>query len=129
MKSALKILLLLVLLIAANGCGGARFDNKLAQEKRELGELYDWYLNYAKSHESPPADLSQADEDEITNSAGLRAVKDGKYTVVWNLKTRDAATILAYEPAAPTQGGIVLLANGAVRKMTADEFKRAKPAS
>ena len=40
-----------------------------------------------------------------------------------------AKTILAYEKDVPASGGLVLMAEGSVRSMTADEFKKTPKAA
>ena len=60
----------------------------------------------------------------------LAAVQSGTYVLVWDVKIRDlqgssvgsSGTVLGYEAGAPTAGGMVLMADGAVRRMTAQEF-------
>jgi hypothetical protein len=48
--------------------------------------------------------------------------------VVWNVNTKDARTVLAYDKDAAEKGGAVLMADGTVKTMTAPEFAAVKPA-
>jgi len=64
-----------------------------------------------------------------------QAVKSGDVVVVWGAKVAGegetasaAASVIAYEKKAPTEGGWVLLANGEIKEMSADEFKAAPKA-
>lgn len=69
---------------------------------------------------------------------GMNAIRKGDIVVVWGVKmiveegsggTQGGTTdIIAYEKKVPTEGGSVLLHNGTVRTMTADEFKAAPKA-
>jgi hypothetical protein len=120
--------LVALLIVPAGGCGKADFDPNLAVQKRELAEIHDCYTNYLKTNERPPTELSQLKKYEAAYSAGLAALKDGKYIVVWGVKGKDAGTLLAYEKDVPTNGGVVLMADGTVKTMAADNFKSAKPA-
>jgi hypothetical protein len=116
-----------LLIVPTGGCGKTAFDPELAVQKRELTEVYDCYMSYLKSNARPPTELSQLKKYEAAYSAGLAALKDGKYIVVWGVKGKDAGTLLAYEKDVPTNGGVVLMADGTVKTMAADNFKSAKP--
>lgn len=69
---------------------------------------------------------------------GMNALRKGDIVVVWGVKmiveegsggTQGGTTdIIAYEKKVPTEGGSVLLHNGTVKTMTADEFKNAPKA-
>jgi hypothetical protein len=95
----------------------------------ELKEIYECYQHHIKSEQKPPAkqaDLVKRQYEGIYPNA-LDAVKKGKYIVIWSVADKGSGTVLAYEKDAPTQGGRVLMADGSVRTMSADEFKAAKP--
>jgi hypothetical protein len=71
------------------------------------------------------SDLASRQYEGIYPGA-VHSLKQGKYVVVWGVKDKDSGTVLAYEKDAPTKGGAVLMADGTVREMTADELKAAK---
>ncbi len=55
------------------------------------------------------------------------AVEDGTYVVVWNVTgTGGTDPVVAYEKDVPEKGGMVATLNGAVTRMTPQEFKAAK---
>jgi hypothetical protein len=115
------------------GCGGSSNQPKgiVAQQDAELNQLYECYQHHIKSEQKPPAkqgDLLKKQYEGVYPAA-IDAVKKGKYAVVWNVNDKGSGTVLAYEKDAPTQGGRVLMADGSVRTMSADEFKAAKPNS
>jgi hypothetical protein len=61
-------------------------------------------------------------------SAGA-AIRTGDVVYIWGAGYADGAKqVVAYEKKAPTEGGYVLLQDGTVKKMTADEFKSAPQA-
>jgi hypothetical protein len=87
------------------------------------------YQLFVKRNQKPPQQLSDLTSKEFAevNPSAVRGLKDGKYVVVLNVTAKDSGTLLAYEKAAPTQGGAVLMADGTVREMTADALKAALP--
>lgn len=72
---------------------------------------------------------------ETGHPLGYRAVQSGEVVVMWGAKIGgegEAASgpkdVIAFEKKVPTDGGWVLLQNGTVKQMTADEFKAAPKA-
>jgi glycerol-3-phosphate dehydrogenase len=123
-------LFILVCLIQTAGCGGKE-DPALVREKVEFQEIYRVYQHFIKSQEKPPAEMSEiaTTQYEMLYPATLKSLQDGKFVVVWNVNTKDARTVLAYDKDAAEKGGAVLMANGTVKTMTAREFAAVKPAS
>jgi len=111
------------------GCGKKVQDPETARRNEELGEIYDSYQDFTKRKQRPPKHLSdfmQKDLEAI-NSLGMKALKDGRYVAVWgvDINGKDAGAVLAYEKDAPKQGGAVLMADGIVKNMSADELQTA----
>ena len=82
-----------------------------------------------KSEGKPPDELSDIAKTqyEVAYPGAVKALQDGKYLVVFGVKGKEAGTLLAYEKEVPERGGAVIMANGNVRTMTPDQFKKAKP--
>jgi hypothetical protein len=68
---------------------------------------------------------------------GMNALRKGDIVAVWGVKMiieegggspGGTTDVIAYEKQVPTEGGSVLLHNGTVKTMTADEFKAAPKA-
>ncbi len=83
---------------------------------------------YVKTNQQPPMKLSRPSTRKTYSGlhpTAFNAVKEGKYVVVWGVSGKDSGTVLAYEKAAPEKGGAVLMADGTIKTMTADELKAA----
>lgn len=115
------------LVVAVLGCSSNHFDPNLASEKRELAEVYDCYMGYLRANERPPTELAQLDQYQAAYSLGHKVLKEGKYKVVWGVKDKSSGAILAYEATIAAKGGAVLMADGTVKAMTADQFRAANP--
>ena len=63
---------------------------------------------------------------------GFQALESGDCIAVWGAGISDAAgagsAVLVYDKNVPQQGGYVLMQNGEVKKMTAQEFQAAPKA-
>jgi hypothetical protein len=120
------VLLLAVLHVSAAGCG-KKSDTFSETDfgKTILQEIHDLYTGYIKNNQRPPHQLSDLKKYEAINPIGYNALKDGRYVAVWGLNTKDGGTVLAYPKDAPTQGGAVLMADGSVKNMSADELQAA----
>jgi hypothetical protein len=117
-------LLLVTVSVFVAGCGKAA-DEASDPEKARLNEVHEIYMSYVKRNQAPPkqfSDLNERSYSEIYPGA-FNAIKDGKYVVVWGVSEKDSSTVLAYPKDAPTQGGLVLMADGKVKTMTADQLQ------
>ena len=136
MSRRLKCLLLTLSLVCAPlafaGCGGSGGrGNEVVDPDAGIKGIFDAYQSYYRSHQqkSPTklADLTSKSL-EVTSGAGVTAVKSGKYEVVFGIPLQgkgsgDPETVLAYEKEAPANGGKVVMADGTVKKMSAEELK------
>ncbi|MCS6864452.1 MAG: hypothetical protein RMJ56_11480 [Gemmataceae bacterium] len=84
-----------------------------------------------------PQKLSDLARFEHGYPLGYAAIKSGDVVVIWGAKAapegevaagRAGQNIIAYEKQTPTEGGLVLLENGTIKRMTAEEFKAAPKA-
>jgi hypothetical protein len=111
----------------AVGCG--QKEDKSDLPENDLQRVHDLYFRYLKNHEQkPPAKLSDLTSPtyEPLFPAAVEALKKGKYVAVYGITDKDGGTVLAYEKDAATGGGRVLMADGTIKTMTADEFKATK---
>jgi hypothetical protein len=126
-KMAWTWLLVVALPVLAVGCRGNALPSGSPQA-RDLKEIHEMYKHFVKSQQKPPhqlSDLAKKDYEGIYPTT-VQALKQGKFLVVWDVQGTDSGTVLAYDKDAPTKGGAVLMADGTVREMTAEEFKAAK---
>jgi hypothetical protein len=125
----LVLLVLAALPALALGCSrkGASGDPETIRRQSELTEIYEIYTMYAKNFKHPPkqvADLNQREYQGIY-PIGLQALRSGQYIAVWGVSSKDPGTVLAYEKDAPTKGGPVVMADGTVKTMTAEQLQAA----
>jgi hypothetical protein len=121
--------LVLFLCVLAVGCGGGAGPAGSPQSIK-LKQIHILYERYIKNHQKPPHQLSDlaSKQYEPIYPAAVEDLKKGRVIVVWDVQGNDAGTVLAYEKEVPTQGGGVLMADGTIRQMSADELKAAIPA-
>jgi len=122
-----------VTLVCLGGCSSSRNDSGGAgpdgsDTLREVGGLVSAHTGEQKRGPQKIADLARY---EAGYPLGFEAVKSGNVVVVWGAKmtieegggTSGTTDVVAYEKKVPSEGGLVLLQNGTVKQMTADEFK------
>src|SRR5947208_3299465 len=126
-KKAGALLSFTVLSVLMVGCGGGP-PAAPPQKHMVLGQIHDMYLHYLRNHQKGPSQLSDLSKKQYEGvyPRGVAALKQGSYVMVWGVNSKDSGTVLAYEKDAPTKGGAVLMADGTVKDMTAEEFKAAK---
>jgi len=117
-----------VVLLFAAGCSSTSTQgtaNTSAEEDfRELAGVYEYI---AAMKESPPPSL---DELRLNHSEPLQMVipriESGDYVIFWGVgrstSGSDAEAVLAYEKNAAQSGGVVLLRNGTVKRVSSQEF-------
>jgi hypothetical protein len=94
-----------------------------------LRNIHAMYSSKFNRDRKPPSQLSDLTENyDVIYPTTIKALKAGNYVVVWGISDRDGNKVLAYEKDVPAQGGEVLMSDGSVKTMTADEFKAKKPA-
>jgi hypothetical protein len=82
----------------------------------------------------PPAKLADLGRYQSMFPRAYEAVQSGDVVVLWGAAQKgegeagQGEVVVAYEKAAPTDGGYVLLSAGTVKKMTAAEFNSAPKA-
>ena len=94
--------------------------------RSQLQDIWGLYQLYIEENKKPPTKLTDAEKYAIGFATGYDAVSAGDYVVEWGVHVGATASpnaVLAYPKSAPTQGGWVLMRDGNIRKMTADELK------
>lgn len=96
------------------------------QGLQEMVGIYK-YIEYSKF--PPPRRAEDFDNYIDSMPTALERIKQGEYVVAWgagrSAAPGAAGQILVYEKKAPTEGGAVLLRDGTVKQVTADEFRAA----
>lgn len=125
------------------GCGGEKQttdqSNPAVREdpnvREDLHLLMSVYMMYGDIHGRGPRGIE--DLREYIHTPKLKrafmALQAGNYVFIWNYRMMDAAVagerlenlVLGYEKDTPTTGGHVLLADGHVTTMPAEEFNKA----
>jgi hypothetical protein len=125
--------LLLLCLSMSLVCGCSKEDSAKKQEKigahTGLDEIGQMWRSFTEEKKRPPKKLADLQPYAPVYGSGVMALERDKCVVVWGAdfsKTPDASkTILAYEKEAPEKGGYVLMQDGTVKEMTAQEFQAA----
>ena len=105
-------------------------DRKLANDLKQIGLAYHNYNDATNKAPSKAEDLGPYLE---MNKRLIDMLKNGDVVFIWdvplkqivNMGAGTSNTVLAYEKDAPTKGGYVLMADASVKKLAADEFKKA----
>jgi hypothetical protein len=114
-------------------CGGlqqAAQKNKNNKTLKEIGLMYHAYHDMYNKGPSGMQDLQQLASQYPDGYAGLQS---GQFVLIYGGKLQEmiqgtSNTVLGYEAAVPNSGGLVIMADGAVRQMTAQEFANAPKA-
>ena len=92
----------------------------------ELRQVHEIYSLEVKNTRAPPKKVSDLTKNEyaVTYPGAVEGVRSGRYVVLWGTPP-GSSSVLAYEKAAPQDGGLVVLANGDVKTMAAAELNAA----
>lgn len=124
----LRALPLLVLAVFVPACGKS---SPATPPTPDVGagfsELAEVYKYRASQRLPPPAKVEDLTEHEDALPNAIQPIREGQIVVAWRVGYSAGSNgVLAYQKDAPTNGGKVLLRNGTVKDMSADEFRAAK---
>jgi hypothetical protein len=114
------------------GCGGPSKDDAPAgptgAETAEdvAGMLRDHYEQTQKA----PTGVASLTDAPASHPVGHAAVASGEFVVFWKTPVSASAggTVLAYHRDVPASGGFVVMQDGSVQQMSAEEFRAAPKA-
>jgi hypothetical protein len=126
---------LTLVLLGVTSCSRTKTDAAgqpgRAEELREIATILPLYSG---QHKRGPRQASDLAPYEAGAPLGYRAVVANEIVIVWGAtmpgegEGGGTEAVVAYQKKAPTEGGWVLLQNGKVLEMTADQFQAAPKA-
>ena len=118
------------------GLAGCSSSNKSSEAQAPtagdaLLQVADMIRDYSSEKGRPPAKMADLAQFKNHYNVGYSALEKGEVVVVWSTPVAGeggggGTGVVAYEKSAPDSGGSVLLQDGKVKQMTADEFRAAK---
>lgn len=111
------------------GCGGTS-SVEGPDTRAVLEEVKELFVQYRAARKRAPAGLADLQVFAALAPSGLAALESGQLIAVWGAGLAQGAsqTVLVYENSAPQNGGNVLMQDGTIRRMTAQEFQAAPKA-
>ncbi|MCZ2342302.1 MAG: hypothetical protein LC104_10970 [Bacteroidales bacterium] len=126
----MRLSLMTLLLSVTLGCGGGTTDDTPDTVQTRLTDLKFLLEHVQAKKQQPPKALKDLLPYEPEYPGGYQCLALEECVYIWGAKLDASGTaIIAYEKATPTSGGAVLLQNGSVQKMTAEEFSAAPKAN
>ena len=112
------------------GCDSVPSDQEVRGGNQDaLEELSATLKMMAGDKKQPPQKMAQFKEIEPELPIAAPLIKEGDIIYIWGAAYEAGSNkVIAYEKTVTTDGGSVLLQDGTVKKMTADEFKAAPKA-
>jgi hypothetical protein len=127
-----EALLIVGICCLLSGCGSKNAAGPdQSGPERVLDEIYSMYRGYSLAHKKGPAAVKDLQASQAAYYEGFRALQTGQYTVIWGVTLKKHPTgtaILAYPKDTPKQGGVVLMTDGDVKQLSAEEFNSAPKA-
>ena len=138
-STAAVVVCLLLATAGAAGCGSSPEKSAMetsaeAQGLKNLGKMYGVV---SRSLKRAPKTIDELRKAESEVPGGFNSVGETNVAIFLGAELAEstgkpgddaAETVLAYDRMVPLQGGYVLMRDGSVRRMSADEFKTAKKA-
>jgi hypothetical protein len=113
----------------AAGCGGSEPVVSKTPNRDALLEIGQMLKSLAEERRNPPAKPAELGPVEPMLPTATGMIREGTLVYLWGAPFEgDGKKVAAYETKGPAEGGWVLLQNGTVEEMTAEEFKAAPKA-
>lgn len=112
----------------ACGCGGGDQLKTADQEKAALEDFAQFLKALPAEGKKPPSKMSEFEPLEPMAPMASESLRNGNVVYVWGAGLGGGSAVVAYEKKAELEGGWVLVQDGTVRRMSADEFKAAPKA-
>ena len=132
MRGAGRILGCCFVVVLWAGCESAPQPPPPPSAEEGLKELVSVYRYIEYSKLSPPRKAEDFGDYWDSMPTAFDRIKQGDYIIAWGVGRSTAPgaanQILVYEKKAPTEGGAVLLRDGTVKIVTAEEFNAAPKA-
>jgi hypothetical protein len=111
------------------GCTATATRPVSAERRDTLKELGEVLKALADEGAKPPAKLAALEPIEPRIPVAGPAIRNGDIVYLWGAEYVSGGNkVVAYEKHTPTEGGLVLIQDGTVKEMTADEFNSAPKA-
>lgn len=126
MRRALLLLFVAGSCLAGFGCleGAPKVEQlPISEQYQDLSELF---KEHYEAKKRSPAKLNDFLEFEASHPRGYSLLSQGEAIAVYGLSFGTGKAVLAYAKGADANGGYVVLQDGTVKQMSADEFKAAK---
>ncbi len=115
---------------AVCGCGGGPQGTADPSAREKLEEVKAMLDTVAADRAKPPSKPSELAAVEPYLPTSANDIRSGELVYQWGATlSPGGSAVLAYEKKAPTDGGYVLLQDGTVKHMTAQEFAAAPTAA
>lgn len=120
------------ILCAVLGCGGsgARDQSSGPTPQQTADSVAEMLKEYNATAKKAPTGVGDLADATAAHPLGHAAVMSREYLVVWRapISASGGGAVLAYHKDAPTAGGYVVMQDGTVKQMSAEEFKSAPKA-
>lgn len=112
------------------GCSDKPRKMTLSEERKaELEELGHMLKTLAEEGRKPPTKLAELEPVEPMIPVASPAIRNGDIVYIWGVGyASGGANVVAYDKSVATEGGYVLLQDGTVKEMSANEFQSAPKA-
>jgi hypothetical protein len=119
------------------GCGGPDPLAPGAADEQRLRDVGELYRVHQALNNTPPKALKDLMQEANASPSGFELIRSGDVVVRWDATLPDtkeepgngsAPEVLAYLKNVPEEGGLVLMLDRSIRRMTPEEFKTAPKA-
>jgi hypothetical protein len=120
-----------VLLAAQGGCSKSAPSAATSPRVTRLEQIFQMSVMRKKGSQPRAKGIEDFKVAQQSYPEGYQALHSGECVFAWSTYANPpadlSAAVLAYEKAVPKQGGYVVMLDGKVKEMTAEEFKAVAP--